>query len=291
MGLTALVMIVGMLLVATKPASAMGLSIRPLQYNVKLAVGERQKGFVDITNPTPESAVVTTSVQAFRQIDDKGSIQFYTSAAITAGVIPDLQEFALGPRETVRLFFIVDGTKLPSGDVFAAIFATLKPPTATHASTSEQTVRVGTILSIVNGTPGARQADVTQLSLGFWQFDTKISGTYTVKNTADPVKTTGFYPAVSLSMMPLSLHQAATSKLVYAGRSRTNEFQIKTQRFGLYKITAQYGSSRKSTWVFVLSGVWQLVVGASMFTLVAVACWRLYYVRRLHPRIRLKRHV
>lgn len=271
-------------------AEAASLTIEPLQYQVNLAPGERQKGFVDITNPNSQTVTVTTSVQAFRQIDDKGSLQFYQSSAVSAGVTADLSEFSLGPREAVRMYFIVDGTKLPPGDVFAALFATIKPPAQPGVTGSRQTVRVGTILSIVNGTPGSRQAVITDLSLGFFQFDTHIKGAYTIKNTADPTKTTGFYPTVTLTMTPFTTTTHVSSSLIYAGRSRDNAFTFDTARFGLYKVTADYHGSHRSQWIFVVTGVWSWVVLGVLVVLGGVAGWWLRW-RHQRRRMRLGRHV
>lgn len=253
-----LLLVLGCSTLLSQSVSAESLRIQPLSYQTVLGIGERQKGFVDITNPTAQTVTVTTSVQAFRQVDDKGSLQFYNDAAVINGVTPDLSEFELGARETVRMYFIIDGTKLPSGDVFAALFATIKPQAST--GTSQQAVRVGTILSIVNGTPGARQATITHMLVGFFQFDTKITGTYTIKNTADMATTTGFYPKVTVGISPLKQQQVATSKLVYAGRSRDNSFQLETARLGLYRVTVSYLGSSESQLVFIVSGWWRLVV-------------------------------
>jgi hypothetical protein len=267
--------------ISAQPAHAMGLMVQPLQYNITLKQGERQKGFVDVTNPSSLVATVVTSVQAFRQIDNKGTLQFFDSTATKEGIIPDLNTFELGPRETVRLYFVVDGTKLPSGDVFAALFVTIQPPSTATVSGTRQTVRVGTILSIVNGTPGSRTADVTDLSVGFFQFNTKITGTYTVKNTADPTKTTGFYPEVMIQMTPLQQRQASTSRLVYAGNTRTNPFELTTSRFGFYRISASYQGSQQSRWVFIVSGIWRWVALGTLAA-GAVIGWWVTIRRRLH---------
>lgn len=268
---------------ARQPVGATGgLEIRPLQYAISLAPGQRQKGFVDITNPAPRAVDIVTSVQAFRQLNDSGALQFYDSAAVRAGITPDFDEFTLGPNETIRLYFVVDGTKLPSGDVFAALFATIKPLAIGEATVPQQTVRVGTILSIVNGTPGARQAVITRLSVGFFQFDTKISGVYTVKNTADPKMTTGFYPSVALRLTPFAHTYTVSSKLVTAGRSRDVPFEVETARFGLYKMTASYRDSSKAVWVLIVSGWYRWATLGVVATVIGLGWWARYHWRHRH---------
>jgi hypothetical protein len=208
----------GLVVVFSVPTHAQSLRIQPLEYRSRIATGEPQKGFIDISNPDAVATVVHIDVQAFRQVDDQGTLQFYSNEAVSAGVLPDLTEFELGPKETMRLFFIVNGSKLPSGDVYAVLFATAQ--VKGDASGVRQTVRAGTLLSIVNGTPGARQASITQLKMPFLQLGEEIDGSYVVKNSADPKKATGFYPEVTISIDPLHAEQKVVSRLVFAGRAR-----------------------------------------------------------------------
>jgi hypothetical protein len=250
-----------MMLVATAgttpSVSALSLKVAPLSYDVTLKKGEKQKGVVDISNPTGETVRVKTSTQAFRQVDDMGTLQFFDHEQVSEGVQLDLDGFELGPREAVRMYFQLDSTKLPTGDVFAAIFFTTEPLQPKVGV--GQAVRLGTLLSIVNGTPGARSADVTSLNTGFIQFDDVIRGSYAIKNTGDPVKTTGFYPEVNIGVSPFGEHRAEKGKLVFAGRTRQNTFELKAPWIGFYKVSAQYGASEQSKWIFVVHP-WALIV-------------------------------
>lgn len=235
------------------PASAaLGLKIAPLEYRATLKKAERKKGFIDVSNSSDRRITVKTSVQSFTQVDDNGTLQFFDSEQVSSGVLLDLNEFELGPRQAIRMFFVLDGTKLPSGDVYAGIFFTVAPSKVTNGI--GQSVRLGTLLSIVNGTPGQRKAEITALQApGFVMGDT-IKGTYTVKNTGD-TSSTGFYPRVALSVVPLGDNQTQTSKLVFAGRSRENSFTLKAPLIGLYKVGAAYGESSRSKWVMVLQPI------------------------------------
>ena len=246
---------------------ALGLKVAPLDYTVTLQKGEKQKGFIDLSNPTGTTLRVKSSVQAFRQTDDRGSLTFYDNEQVSAGVTPDLDEFELGPREAVRMYFLVDGTKLPKGDVFAAIFFTTVP-TKQGAGVTEL-VRLGTLLSITNGTPGQREAEITDLDVPFIQFGDKLSGTYRVKNTADPEKSTGFYPTVVVSVEPFYQELVQRGRLVFAGRTRENSFELLSSRLGFYKLTAHFGESKKEQWVLAVNGSSLVVCGVIIAAIVA----------------------
>lgn len=236
-------------LLATTETHALSLQVAPLEYKTQLKTGEKKRGTVDISNSSSLRVRVKSSVQAFRQVDNNGTLQFYDSEQLSAGVKLDLDEFELGPREAVRMYFELDGTKLPTGDVFGAIFFTLDP--AQPRAGVGQTVRVGTVLSLVNGTPGSRSADITALAVPNFQLDSTVNGSYTIKNTANPASATGFYPTVSIASWPFGKTQKQTGRLVFAGRTRDNTFSFQTPPFGLYKVSVSYGSSQKSSWLFV----------------------------------------
>ena len=234
------------------PVSAASLKVAPLEYRTTLEQGEKKKGFIDVSNPTKETVRVTASAQAFRQIDGNGSLQFFDNEQVRAGVLLDLDEFELGPLEAVRMYFILDSTRLPSGDVYGAIFLTTAPQTPAKTGVG-QSVRLGTLLSIVNGTPGPRDAQITDVTVPWLQLSDTVKGTYRIKNVADPSKSTGFYPTVQMRATPLGEAKKQTSKLTFAGITRTNEFTLRTLPIGIYKISVGYGDSVQSRWVFVAS--------------------------------------
>lgn len=253
-------------------AGAVGLKVAPLEYRTALKKGETKKGFIDASNPTDQTVRIKTSAQAFRQVDDLGSLQFFDDERIRGGVQLDLDEFELGPREAVRMYFQLDGTKLPSGDVFAAIFFTTEP---TKPSVGVgQSVRLGTLLSIINDTPGSREAEIMGLTIPWLQFSDDAKGSYTIKNTANPQQATGFYPQVKLLATPFGPSEQSTGKLVFAGRSRENEFSLKLLPLGVYKIQASYGDSTRAQWVIVASPVGLGVLGAA--AVLGVATWHFY---------------
>lgn len=229
---------------------ALSMKVAPLEYRATLKEGEKQKGFIDVSNPTGQTVIVKTSVEGFTQTDDKGSLEFSKNEQLAAGVLLDLDEFSLGPREAVRMYFVIDGTKLPTGDGYGAIFFTSTPPGQATVGTG-QSVRLGTLLSIVNGTPGSRKAEVVSLETPSFVLGNKLDGTYRIKNIGDPKTSTGFYPNVRVKVWPFGETQVKNGPLVFAGRTRENSFNLNTPWLGVYQISATHGNSSQSNWVLV----------------------------------------
>ena len=240
----------GALFVMSAPAHASGLKLAPLEYRTTLKSGEKQRGFVDVSNPGKETVRISVSTQAFRQTDDNGSLEFFDDEHVSAGILLDLDEFDLGPHEAVRMYFVLDGTRLPPGDVYGAIFFTTAPARYRESGVG-QSIRLGTLLSITNGSPGSRKAAITKLNVPFLQLGDDIRGDYHIKNTGDPRTSTGFYPKVKLSARLFGEERQDRGKLVFANRTRQNDFELKAPPFGLYRVTAAYGTSKQSAWVFV----------------------------------------
>ena len=271
--------LLGASLAISDGVGALSLRVQPLSFQETLTKGEKKKGFIDITNPSAQTIRLETSVEAFRQTDDQGGLQFYKDEQISAGIIPDLKEFTLKAGETMRLMFLVDGSKLPQGDVFAALTATNTPD---QKGNMAQAVRVGTLLILTNGTPGARQAAVTSLDASLFQFGDTITGKYRVKNTAPANTAAGFYPEVSLSLSPFGTTKKQKSTLVFAGRERENQFEIPSNRIGIYKLTAGYGDSQQSRWVIVVSPLWiGIILLLTVVLIVAISI-----IRRRHRSVR-----
>lgn len=266
-------------LVTGTPAAALSLKTQPLLYDASLAEGEKKKGFIDISNPSSATIRLKTSVQAFRQVDDDGNLAFYDDEQVAAGIIPDLAEFDLGPRQVMRMYFLLDGTKLPHGDVFASLFVTT---TGDPLPGTTQSVRVGTLFTVTNGTAASRHAQITQLQTNFFQFGDQITGSYRIKNTDDPAKKTGFRPQVAIRLEPWGAEKTDQSALTLAGVTRTNNFSIGDNTLGVYKLSVQYQDSKREQLVFVATGVWRYVMGGAMVGLgVGLAALALKYVHKM----------
>ncbi len=254
------------------------LKIQPTIYrDIQLAKGEKKKAYVDISNPTGHTQTVVTKAQAFRQIDDEGALSFYDNEQIEAGMPLDLREFELGPQQAVRMYFLVDGTKLPQGDVFAAVLARTKSDT----SGSQQSVQVGTLLLISNQTPSPHAARIASLDAPLWQFGDVVVSTVTVQNTAPSGQATGFSPEVTMELWPYST-QKVHAPLVFAGRTRAFEYRVPGNYFGFIGINASIGESKQTKMIFVATGYWRwlgpLVV---LVGVIFVATVRRFYLERL----------
>lgn len=237
-----------------QPTWGLGLKIAPLEYKTALKAGERQEGFIDISNPSSQSIAVSVSIQGFKQINDDGGLQFYDDERLSSAIRPELSSITLGAREAVRLAFSIDGNGLPEGDVFAAVMFTTEPTKA--SSGVGQLVRVGTLLSIVNKTPGERSALVTAFDMPFIQFDDMANGNYKIKNVGR--KEQGFYPTVTVSSWPSGVSKEVQSSLVFGGRERQNDISYRAG-FGIHRIDVAFGESTRSQWV-VLMRPWVIVV-------------------------------
>lgn len=232
------------------------LGLQPLQYTESLAKGERKKAYIDVTNPSLQPISVTFDVQGFKQIDNQGTLSFFDDERIRSGIQLDYTEIDIPAKKTLRLFFIVDGAKLPTGDVFAAIFAQTKP----LQEVMMPAVRVGTLLILTNDTPGMRQARIEALEVPLLQLGSSITGEVRVKNTAPVSSASGFFPEISLCIWPFGPTQTIKGPLTYAGNTRVLSFDQPSNRAGIYRISASYGASHRDRWVIVVTGVWRWIL-------------------------------
>lgn len=267
---TAIVLMLSVWLYTTYSVSAQSLKIAPLIYDdATLGKGEVKKGFVDISNPESTKNTVALQVKAFRQIDDEGGLEFYASEQVAAGVKLDFDRVTLEPRGAMRVYFVLDGAKLPQGDVFAAVLASTIPDGTAAAA---QSVSVGTLLVIQNGTPSSHQADITSFTTSWLQIGDGLSAAMKLHNPADPKSATGFFPSVRVATQP---YGATTVKgpLLFAGRTRSVEYRQNGNYFGPIYLKASVGSSEKGQIVFAVTGYWRwlapaLLVGVTMIALV-----------------------
>ena len=264
----------GFFIVHATPVSAASLKISPLRYDTMLASGEKQKGFVDVSNPSSESVHVKLSVQAFRQTNDSGSLEFYDNPRMNSGVLLDYAETTLGPRETLHLAFVLDGTKLVSGDNFAVIFATTIPG---ENGAGQQAVRVGTLLIINNSTPSAHDATIEDLSGQLLQLGDGLHITFGVHNTADANATSGFSPMIAITAWPY-IQETVTGPLVFAGRTRTVDYSLKGNYLGILAIHVKTGSSEQVIYRLAVTGFWRILLPMILVAIV-LTVWLAYYVR------------
>ncbi len=247
------------------PTHATSLQIRPTLYkDVVLKKGERSKGFIDISNPTATTQEVKLTVQRFKQIDNAGSLTYFDDESIRKGIKLDLDNFELNSRDSIRIFFQLDGSILPTGDIFAVIFAKTVPEEGMVA----QAVQVGTLMTITNGTPSSRTADITTLSAAPFQWSDSIDASMVIKNTAQEGAATGFFPRLNVSVQPYS-SRTVDGPLIFAGRSRTIAYTQKGNYFGIVRLHVQTDGDQSSKWIFAVTGYWRWLAPVIIFVIFA----------------------
>lgn len=236
-------------------AGALSLKIAPLEYTTELKKGDVKKGYIDISNPDAKSAKVALSVQAFRQTDNQGSLEFYDSEQLLAGVKLDFDTITLRAGEAMRVYFLLDGTKLPSGDVFGAIMASTVPD---KSAGTAQAVSVGTLLMIQNGTPVAHTATIDSLSARWLQIGDAITARFEVTNPEAQKKSTGFSPQITVALRPYQV-KGVQGPLLFAGRTRAVDYRQTGDYFGPMLLDVSYENSHQTKLMFVITGYWRWV--------------------------------
>ena len=234
-------------------AHADSLKIAPHSYEATIQKSEVKKGYIDVSNPSTTSIKIKLETQAFRQIADDGSLEFYDSEQVRAGVKLDFETMTLGPREAYRVYFLLDGNKLPEGDVFGAILASTIPDAGPG---SAQSLRVGTLLILQNGTPTAHEANVKSFTTSWLHIGEGLSSTIEVTNPADQKSSTGFFPNITVSTAPYGSRDVK-GPLLFAGRTRTVEYKATGDYFGPIWFGANIGDSRQGRFIFAITGYWR----------------------------------
>lgn len=252
----------------SSPAAASSIRLQPAIVRGELEGGEKQKGYIDVINPDSSKIVVSFSVQAFRQKDDSGAVEFYEDAQLSRGLLLDFNEVELGGHEALRLYYQADAALLPAGDVLAAIFATVKPVANAPAA---QAVRVGTLLVLQNTDTPKRQLAVSDLSASPLQLGSSLQAEFALRNDAPPVN--AFFPQITVSTTPYG-RQVVEGPLVTSGHQRTISYVKSGDYLGPVKVTVSVDGGQKSVWVFAVTGFWQwlfpLLLGIVGATLVAM---------------------
>jgi len=246
------------------------LRVQPLQYRESLQKGERKKGFIDVSNPMSQSAKVKFTVEGFRQIDNKGNLTFYADEQLRQGIQLDYDVFEIPAKKALRLYFVADGTKLPTGDVFAAIFA----QTVAETGSASPSVRLGSLLLLTNQTPAAHNAKVTALSVPVLQIGSTLDGQVSIKNSAPANTSNGFFPTITISLWPFGPSNSVKGPLVFAGNTRHVAFHLPSNQIGVYRLSASINGSHQERWVVAITGIWRWVGIAAIVMALAIVALR-----------------
>ncbi len=242
---------------AAANAGSTSLQVAPLQYEAKLESGKVSTGFIDVANPTGTTITIQSSVRGFKQTGTDGGLEFFDDPILAAAIKPGLTEFALGPREAVRVVFSVDATKLPQGGVYAAIFFNTAPPreSASHSYIAE-IANIGTLLLLTNGEGSTHQGQVQGLMLKHWQWGSSLEGAFSFTNTDHTAQPVGFKPQLNVRVMPWGHRQDTETGFVLPGTTRQFSFTRPGAYFGLLTVTVADADTGTHTtsWVLACTG-------------------------------------
>lgn len=242
-------------------ASLPSLRISPLQYSAHLELDRPKVGFIEASNPTGAPQHVTVEVEGFRQINDRGELQYYPDERLAGGIQPGLSSFDLGPREAIRVKFTIDPNRLGPGGAYGVIFlrTTSISPATTQTNTSE---RIGTLLILDVAGTGHTSGHISGVELpriSYGASTLPLSFSYT--NTGQGSGALAFAPAITIATGWRSKPQPATGPFVFPGRTRQFHTSLTLgNRLGLIPVTvhdATPGHHQHAVqWSFVVSGVW-----------------------------------
>jgi hypothetical protein len=284
--------IIGMVLACSVPGVALadaGLQINPLRYDDVMTGTTVKNGFIDVSNPSDTTVTIRTSVRGFKQADLAGDLAFFTDDALTAGIRPSLATFELGARESLRLVFSVDPSKLPQGGVYAAIFFTTIPPEGQSDVTYiTETANVGTLLLLQNGGNNVKVGRISQFNLPFLQLGAGLTGTVQYQNTNRNTGGLAFSPGLSSNVFPWGRQVGFTGPFIMPQSTREFTYQRAGSYLGLVPVTlvASEGNSSVTSWVLACTGWYQWLV--LVFALAVGVYWLMSYRDRKSGRTRTR---
>lgn len=261
------------------PTHAIGLKLAPLLYNEKLSSGEKKKGFVDISNPNDKDVAFTSEVSAFRQINKNGDLAFYDAPEYLSGIKFDYDKFTLGPRESLRMYFLLDASKLPKGGIYATLFFRTSELNMNPDRTSIQpSSRVGTLLIIDNGGGGVKNSQIEKVNASFFQFGSSVKASADITNVKSN-KSLAYFPKIQSKVQPFGLAKEQKGLLVFPGNTRTTPLDIPETYFGLVRLKITSGNSTTYKWVFAATGKGKYIGAGLLITGFVTAGVLLVYLR------------
>jgi hypothetical protein len=278
---TALLLTLWLAIPFSATASLPELKLSPLEIQEHLELGHPKIGYVEASNPTSTTAHITIEVQAFRQINDRGQLDYYNDQRIVAGIVPAQNSFDLGARETVRLKFSVDPNKLGPGGAYGVIFmrVTSGEQAASQINTS---ARIGTLLILDVAGKGTKSGQLTNVSINHAGYGaTQLGINFNFKNTGSGQSGLAYAPALQFRLGWSGPYHDVTGPFVFPGRTRVQTINLNAgSHVGLVPFRIEdIGSGHITTrWLFIVSGdwTWRLPIILMLISLVIF----LWYKRR-----------
>lgn len=254
-------------------ASMPALKLAPLKYVTQLQPGHPKDGALDISNPTDTRLRIVTEVQAFRQMNNQGDLQFYPDEALQAAVQLSSTDFIIGPREAIRVHFRINPNLLPSGGVYGVIFFRTVPETGDSKANQIMTsARVGTLLILTVGDKGSRQGSMA-VRVPFLSFGSGIRGMVEYTNTNRARDAVAYSPALGVRTGFFGGDARLTGPLVFPGRTRSVPLERPGNYVGFVPVRVNDTNGHapaKTVWTFAVTGVWRVVFGVALLALLAI---------------------
>jgi hypothetical protein len=254
-------------------AAVPAIQVSPLKYQDTMFGSTSKLGFVDVSNPSDSTIAIHSDVQAFRQINLSGDLQFYQNDAIKQGIAVSVADFELGPREASRIAFTIDPKKLPKGGIYASIFFSTTPKATSRSGTVIlQSAKAGTLLILDNGGVGKKFGKINTSKLPFFQLGNGLTGEIDYSNTGKLPEAIAYNPNVGVRASWWGRLSHINGSLIFPGNTRSLKFEKKGNYLGFVPLVLKdKDTGRQSVEVvFAITGYWRqvtliLVLGVSLF--------------------------
>lgn len=264
-------------------ASAPALKVSPLKYQEIIPADTPKLGFIDVSNPSDVTIRVVSEVQAFRQLNLEGDLEYFPDQRLADGIKLASTDFELGSREAARIGFTIDPLKLGKGGAFGAVFFRTVPPAsqAGDGSTITTSVRVGTLLVLNVGNEIKAEGKMRKLSLPWLQIGPGLAGTLEYANTASLAGAVAFNPALDIKAGPWGRASRVEGPLVLPGNTRRMEFAKPGSYLGILpvSITDNVTGQKHRAWVLAVTGYWPRVLVIGLFMAMGLG-WRYWRRKR-----------
>ncbi len=268
---TGIALLLGALLLmpAAAPAAEVtpALKIAPLQYQETIPLGKIKQGFIDISNPTNQTLHLSSSVQAFRQVDTAGHLQFYESERMRLGIIPELSTFDLGPREAIRMKFTID-------PIFVR---TIPDASANQGNRLITSARIGTLMILTIGTGGVERGTISRLEVPFFNFGSGIKGSLDYKNSGPSAKSVAFKPMLTAKVGFWGSAEQVKSSLVLPDSTRRIQVEQKGSYIGFIPVkiasTNTKTTQSTTTYIIAMTGYWRILAVLLVIGISLVSMW------------------
>lgn len=285
-----IMLLLGSMIVRSYPANAFGLKVAPLKYEAQLELGDEKIGYVDVSNPNDFTVTVTPEIEAFRQIDTDGNLEFYEDIRLQEGITLNQNKFDLGPRKAARVFFTINSNNLPEGGVYGALLFGVnnRGGQSDERSSIATTTRVGTLLLLKNGDAGVRKGRISRVDIPLWQFGEGIEGNVAF-HTQKSRHALAFEPQLQFTI-PLAGKTDVNSGIVFPGNTRDFTIQRQGNYFGIFpvEVTDEITGSTQRSWVVAITGIWQIIIPAVFIAVVIIITNK--YRHKAYAKYLLRKH-